>query len=81
MSVAHLSLLYLRSSLSDFCHAASAATELKWVQWRSQDIAYARAQHGHTMFVLTFTQSAEAFLQPPRECLNGCKVQHIVGLV
>ena len=30
-------------------------------QWRSQDITDARAQHGHTPFVRTSAQSAEAF--------------------
>ena len=30
-------------------------------QWRSQDITVARAQHGHTTFVRTFAQSAEAY--------------------
>ena len=30
-------------------------------QWRSQDIVYARAQHGHTTFVRTSARSAEAF--------------------
>ena len=49
-------------------------------QWCSQDIAVARAQHGHTMFVRTSARSAEAqklighpppgILQPPREVLR-----------
>ena len=30
-------------------------------QWRSQDIADARAQHGHTTFVRTSVRGAEAF--------------------
>ena len=30
-------------------------------QWRSQDIADARAQHGHTRFVRNSAQSVEAF--------------------
>ena len=30
-------------------------------QWRSQDIAVARAQHGHTTFVRTSVRSAEAY--------------------
>ena len=30
-------------------------------QWRSQDIADARAQHGHTTFVRNSAQSAEVF--------------------
>ena len=30
-------------------------------QWRSQDIAVARAQHGHTTFVRTSSRSAEAY--------------------
>ena len=30
------------------------------LQWCGQDIADARAQHGHTIFVRTSTQSAEA---------------------
>ena len=30
-------------------------------QWRSQDIANARAQHGHTTFVRTSVRGAEAF--------------------
>ena len=29
------------------------------MQWRSQDIAVARAQHGHTTFVRTSARSAE----------------------
>ena len=51
-------------------------------QWHSQDIAYARAQHGHTTFVRTSAQSAEAFrgvwghpppkiLQPSRSVLRS----------
>ena len=50
-------------------------------QWRSQDIAVARAQHGHTTFVRTSARSAERFLghpppppprilQPPRSVLR-----------
>ena len=53
-------------------------------QWRSQDIAVARAQHGHTTFVRTSARSAEAYrgvwghppppppriLQPPRSVLR-----------
>ena len=31
------------------------------MQWHSQDIADARAQHGHTTFVRNSAQSAEAF--------------------
>ena len=34
---------------------------LRFNQWRSQDIAVARAQHGHTTFVRTSTRSAEAY--------------------
>ena len=30
-------------------------------QWRSQDIAVARAQHEHTTFVRTFARSAEVY--------------------
>ena len=55
----------------------------KW-QWRSQDIADARAQHGHTTFVRYSARSAEVFrgvwgmlsqkifgiLQPPRSVLR-----------
>ena len=50
------------------------------MQWRSQDIAVARAQHGHTTFVRTSARSAEAYrgaggippqiLQPPRSVLR-----------
>ena len=32
-----------------------------FVQWSSQDIAIARAQHGHTTFVLTSVRSPEAY--------------------
>ena len=32
-----------------------------WWQWRSQDIAVARAQHGHTTFVRTSARSAETY--------------------
>ena len=53
-------------------------------QWHSQDIAVARAQHGHTTFVRTSTRSAEAYrgvwghpplenlgiLQPPKSVLR-----------
>ena len=35
--------------------------EASSMQWRSQDIAFARAQHGHTTFVRTSTRSAEAY--------------------
>ena len=34
---------------------------LSYAQWRSQDIAVARAQHGHTTFVRTSARSAEAY--------------------
>ena len=41
--------------------AAVKVRDLTWcVQWRSQDIAVARAQHGHTKFVQTSVRSAEA---------------------
>ena len=47
---------------------------LNSVQWRSQDIADARAQHGHTTFVRTSARSAEAFSgvwgHPPPENLG-----------
>ena len=57
---------------------------LTQVQWRSQEIAFARAQRGHTMFVRTSAQSAEDYwgvwghpppenleiLQPPRSVLR-----------
>ena len=43
-------------------------------QWRSQDIAVARAQHGHTTFVRTSAQNAEAYRgargHPPPENLG-----------
>ena len=49
-------------------------------QWRSQDIADARAQHGYTTFVRTSARSAEALgdlgqapkkiLQPPKSVLK-----------
>ena len=32
------------------------------MQWHSQDIAVARAQHGHTTFVRTSARSAEAYM-------------------
>ena len=35
-------------------------TTAKFKQWRSQDITYARAQHGHTTFLLISARSAEA---------------------
>ena len=44
------------------------------LQWRSQDIAIARAQHGHTMFVRTSVRSAKAYRgvwgHPPRSVLR-----------
>ena len=48
---------------------------LNSVQWRSQDIADARAQHGHTTFVRTSAQSVEAFRgvwghPPPKKFRN-----------
>ena len=56
-----------------------------YYQWHSQDIAYAKAQHGHTTLVRTSALSAEAFrrvwghpphenlgiLQPPRSVLRS----------
>ena len=46
-------------------------------QWHSQDIAIARAQHGHITFVRSSARSAEAYravppqnLQPPRSVLR-----------
>ena len=58
-------------------------TKLSDEQWRSQDIAVARAQHGNTTFLLTSALSAEAYrgvwghplpenlgiVQPPRSVL------------
>ena len=38
-----------------------ASGTVNGVQWRSQDIAIARAQHGHTTFVCTSARSAEAY--------------------
>ena len=49
-------------------------TELGQLQWRSHEIAVARAQHGHTMFVQTSARSAEAYTgvwgHPPPESLG-----------
>ena len=58
---------------------------MRLAQWRSQDSADARAQHGHTTFVRTCAQSTETFrgvwghppletlgiLQPPRLVLRS----------
>ena len=42
----HVNMIPLLSNPpSQFCQG--------WLQWRSQDIAVARAQHGHTTFVRT----------------------------
>ena len=47
------------------CHLPAVSVRgLEWAsakQWCSQDIADARAQHGHTTFVRTSARSAEAF--------------------
>ena len=47
-------------------------------QWRSQDIAVARAQHRHTTFVPTSARSAEAYRgvwgHPPPENFTASEV-------
>ena len=56
-------------------------------QWRSQDIAVARAQHGHTTFVRTSARSAEALggsegiLQPPGSVLRPYTVAKCKSLM
>ena len=56
------------------CPCCALASAMTWLQWRSQDIAIARAQHGHTTFVRTSTRSAEAYRgiwgRPPAENLE-----------
>ena len=50
-------------------------------QWCSQDITVARAQHGHTTFVLTSTRSAEAYRgvwgHPPPENLRNFRASQV----
>ena len=47
-------------TLYDYTPGVLAIFKQAFFQWRSQDIAVARAQRGHTTFVRTSAQSAEA---------------------